>query len=609
MTAEGLEKASEPTEGSERADAGRSAKGTDAAEPSEAVAAWVANDDDESAEGPKGGVKDDGTKDAESDADEAATAATENPEDAEDGTEKAAGAEDERGVDQPTAVFRAPTVDRVDHPTLRITPPASKSGPESKPESVAVRAGTFVPLRGDDVRPAPAPAPAPKPRKPETPIPAAASAATPGIPAALPPLPAVELTNTPPPPQAPVRTAARRVKIWTSLVLLLLIIFAIAQMVRPLPEPALVLSADPTYTFDGGKIDMPWPAEGQGAVEVEGVGTIGTYGAQKPAPIASVAKVMTAYVILEDHPLTGKEQGEKITADQQAEDESSREDESKAPMTKGQQFTQKQMLQLLMIPSGNNAARLLARWDATTEEAFVEKMNAAAKDLGMTNTTYTDPSGLKSSTVSTPTDQLKLAEAVMRNDVFREIVNMPQADIPGVGAIYNNNEILLEPGVSGIKTGSSTPAGGNLLWAADTVIDGKSRRIIGVVMGADLDGTLYAKLQRAIQNSLKLIKAAQKGVDSTTVVKKGDVVGYVDDGLGGRTPVVSTKDLKAIGWSGLQVKLDIGEGDEQVPHSAPSGTVVGEVTVGTGTGKVSAPIALQKDLSEPGFGPRLTRVS
>ncbi len=46
---------------------------------------------------------------------------------------------------------------------------------------------------------------------------------------------------------------------------------------------------------------MPWPGEGQGAVEVEGVGLIGTYGPQKPQPTASVAKAMTAYVILKGH--------------------------------------------------------------------------------------------------------------------------------------------------------------------------------------------------------------------------------------------------------------------------------------------------------------------
>lgn len=128
-------------------------------------------------------------------------------------------------------------------------------------------------------------------------------------------------------------------------------------------------------------------------------------------------------------------------------------------------------------------------------------------------------------------------------------------------------------------------------------------------MGADVDGTLDAKLQRAIQSSLGLIQAAQKGVDSATVVKKGQVVGYVDNGLGGRTPVVSTKDLKAVGWGGLQVELDLGDGGETLPHAAKAGTVVGEVTVGTGPGKVSAPVALQSEMTEPAFGDRLTRIT
>ncbi|MER5721796.1 D-alanyl-D-alanine carboxypeptidase [Streptomyces sp. NPDC001110] len=554
-------------------------------------------------------------------------------------------ASDGRGIDHPTAVFKAPRAEQLDQPTTALKLPtkakpkaeeqeegeeqgkaaerkpswASKvAGTTEAPEAPAERTSKFVPLRSDDVRPAPVVGPTVTPD-------VAASPGTPGAPGAglaeaertrqqpMPPRPPLdllaELTNTPPPPETPVRTAVRRVKIWTPLVLLLLIVFAIAQAVRPLPEPALTLSADPTYTFGGEKLDMPWPEEGQGAVEVEGVGTIGTYGKEKSAPVASVAKIMTAYVILQGHPITGKEDGEQIEVDAKAGEEANRPDESTAPIKEGQKYTQRQMLQLLMIPSGNNVARLLARWDATTEKAFVEKMNAAAKDLGMTNSVYTDPSGLESTTRSTPADQLKLAKAVMQNDVFREIVNMPQAEIPGIGKmIYNNNNILLEPGVSGIKTGSSTPAGGNLVWTADTVIDGKSRRIIGAVMGADVDGTLDAKLQRALQTSLALIQTAQDGVDSATVVKKGQVVGYVDNGFGTRTPVVATKDLKAVGWGGLEVDLKLTDGGKTPAHVAEAGTVVGEVTVGSGTGKVSAPVALQSAMTEPGFGDKLTRI-
>ncbi|MEU8668978.1 serine hydrolase [Streptomyces anulatus] len=561
-------------------------------------------------------------------------------------------ASDMRGIDQPTAIFKAVkpvgASDRVDQATtaLKLPPRENKPGdkpgdepgstsedkPGTKPESDAERTSTFVPLRSDAVRSAPAPrkpepgagsgaAPETPARTPETTAPASPAPAAPSWAAAertrqqpLPPRPPLdllaELTNTPPPPETPVRTAVRRVKIWTPLVLLLLIVFAIVQVMRPLPEPSLELTAKPTYTFEGGATKLSWPGQGQSAVMVDGVGSLGSEGAQKSAPIASVAKVMTAYVILQEHPLKGDEEGETITVDQKAEDESKRPDESTAPLTKGQQLSQRQMLQLLMIPSGNNAARLLARWDAGSEDAFIDKMNDAAKKLGMTGSTYTDPSGLEKTTVSTATDQLKLAQAVMRNEVFRGIVDMPEIEIEGIdGKIYNNNNLLLQPGVSGIKTGSSTPAGGNLLWSANTKVDGKVLWIYGAVMGQQAGtGRVYDSLELSLQNSLKLIKDAQEAATSATVVKKGDVVGYVDNGFGGQTPVVATKNLKAVGWSGLEVELKVTDNGKGIDHAAKAGSEVGMVTVGTGTGKVTAPVVLQSDLTEPAFGDKLARI-
>ncbi|MGV9687941.1 serine hydrolase [Streptomyces sp. NPDC003444] len=521
------------------------------------------------------------------------------------------GSEDESPVDQPTAMFkmiRPP----VDQPTTALKLPAGSVGAGADTDPDSERTSTFLPLRPD----IPAERKAPEAESaPEAPAPVPSALAEPERTRQqpLPPLPPLdllaELTNTPPPPPSPLRTTLRRVRIWTPLVLLLLIVFAIAQMVRPLPAPALTLSAAPTYTFEGGELKMPWPGEGQGAVEVEGVGSMGAYGPQKPAPIASVTKTMTAYVILRDHPLRGKQNGPEIEIDKKAADQGKAEHESTAAVQEGQTYSQKELLQLLMIPSANNVARLLARWDAGSEAAFVEKMNAAAKELGMTQSTYTDPSGLLDSTVSTPKDQLKLAKAVMQYDVFREIVNTPNVTIDGLPKrIENNNNILLKPGVGGIKTGSSTPAGGNLLWSANTIVDGQNRRILGIVMGAKNAQYLGDKLQLSIDYSYELIKRAQKDVTSAAVVRKGQVLGYVDDGLGGKTPVVATKELKAVGWPGLKVELDLTDGGKAVPHSGKAGDVVGQVSIGTGAGRVSSPVALQTDLVEPGFDKKLTRV-
>ncbi|MEU2076854.1 D-alanyl-D-alanine carboxypeptidase [Streptomyces sp. NPDC013489] len=550
---------------------------------------------------------------------------------------------DDEPVDQPTTMFKAVRLP-VDQPTTALKLPSSLTG-SSTGDADSERTSTFLPLRADipaeqKAQAAQAAAAAPKapkaPKAPEAPQPAASAPVQPKTPSAsapaasaaaapafaeaertrqqpLPPLPPLdllaELTNTPPPPPTPLRTTVRRVRIWTPLVLLVLIVFAIVQMVRPLPAPQLTLSAAPTFTFQGGDLKLPFPAEGQGAVEVEGVGSMGTYGAQKPAPIASVTKTMTAYVILRDHPLKGSQKGPEIEIDQKAADQGKAEHESTARVQTGQTYSEKELLELLMIPSANNVARLLARWDAGSEAAFVKKMNAAAKDLGMTQSTYTDPSGLLDSTVSTPQDQLKLAKAVMQYDVFREIVNMPNVTVDGIpGRIENNNNILLQPGVSGIKTGSSTPAGGNLLWSANTIVDGQNRRILGIVMGAKDAEQLGEKLQLAIDNSLKIIQQAQKDVTSAAVIRKGQVLGYVDDGLGGRTPVVATKEVKAIGWPGLQVKLALTDGGKAVPHTGKAGDVVGQVSIGTGAGKVSSPVALQQDLAEPGVDKKLTRV-
>ncbi|MEU8870092.1 D-alanyl-D-alanine carboxypeptidase [Streptomyces javensis] len=540
---------------------------------------------------------------------------------------------DKKGVDQPTTAFKTvsppagnktaegKTADKAsDGKTADKASDAKTSGKKPVGESDNERTSKFVPLRSPD-DPAP-PRPAVPPAAPKAPAapPAAVPEAERTKQQPLPPLapdgkqPApldllAQLTNTPPKPETPLRTAVRRVKIWTPLAVLLVIILGVVQALRPLPDPSLKLTSDDSYRFGGGALSMPWPDQGQSAAEVEGVGSLGTSGEQKPVPIASVTKVMTAYVVLKDHPLKSDAEGPKIKIDAQAAEEAKSADESRAEVKEGQSFTQHQLLQLLLINSSNNIARLLARWDAGSLDAFVKKMNDAAESLGMKHTTYTDPSGLKESTKSTAADQLKLAKAAMQSDAFRAVVATPNTDIPGLDdRIYNNNNLLVKPGVIGIKTGSSTPAGGALMWGAVRTIDGKKQRILGVVLEQRATTTLDASLQLAQTNSYKLITAAQDALTSATVIKKGDVVGQVDDGLGGTTPVVATKDLKAVGWSGLTVDIKIGDGGKKVPHSAKAGTVVGEVTVGTGPGQLKAPVALQNDLSEPSFGAKLTRI-
>ncbi|MEV7952701.1 D-alanyl-D-alanine carboxypeptidase family protein [Streptomyces sp. NPDC058316] len=273
------------------------------------------------------------------------------------------------------------------------------------------------------------------------------------------------------------------------------------------------------------RMDLPWPREEQTSIEVEGVGSLGSRGGREPVPIASVTKVMTAYVILKEHPLKGGAKGPGITVDAAAAQEAHSLSESSAPVREGQRLTQRELLELLLLPSGNNVARLLARWDAGSQDAFVVKMNRAAAGLGMTRTTYTGASGLETTTRSTADDQLKLARRAMREPVLRAIVAMRETTVPGVpGTITNSNRLLDRPGVIGLKTGSGTAAGGNLMWAAE-VRSGTARRLVlGVVLGQRADTTPAEGLRAALENSGRLIDALQKDLPAALAGRDGKPV-------------------------------------------------------------------------------------
>ncbi|MFF5711535.1 D-alanyl-D-alanine carboxypeptidase family protein [Streptomyces sp. NPDC012756] len=250
---------------------------------------------------------------------------------------------------------------------------------------------------------------------------------------------------------------------------------------------------------------VPWPEGGQTAVVLEGAGPVGTRGEQRPVPIASLTKVMTAHVILEEHPLPAGEPGPMIEVDRQTAYEVGVGGESTVPLRAGRRYSQRQLLEMLLIPSGNNVARLLARWDSGSQEAFAEKMRRAAARLGMKHSTYTGASGIEATTTSTATDQLALARKAMQNPVFRDIVGTRSVTVPGVGPITNTNPLLDTPGVVGIKTGSSTPAGGNLLWACEVRVGDTTRLLIGAVLHQRPNTTPSEGLRSAVDSSRRLM--------------------------------------------------------------------------------------------------------
>ena len=242
-----------------------------------------------------------------------------------------------------------------------------------------------------------------------------------------------------------------------------------------------------------------WPRYGQAALQI-GQSQIQAGPNQYAAAIASVAKVMTAYLVLRDHPLQVGQDGPTITlteADIADTDRRAGQDESVVPISAGEQLTERQALQALLLPSANNIAAVLARWDAGSVNRFVARMNAAARSLGMSHTRYTDPSGYDDATVSTAAEQVRIVDRAMRLPVFASIVATPSATLPVAGTVHNTNTLLGQDGFVGVKTGSDDAAGGCFAFRAIRWIDGKQTTITGVVLGQSGDDRIAAGLAAA----------------------------------------------------------------------------------------------------------------
>ena len=376
---------------------------------------------------------------------------------------------------------------------------------------------------------------------------------------------------------------------------LLLLALVAFQMVRPLPSARLRLVTPASRTLPGA-LRLPWPAAGQAVLQVDGLGQMGASGSGRPTPTASVAKVMTAYVFLQDHPLRSGEEGPTYRV---SPEEAARlpwriaRDETHVDVVANQPFTEREALEALMVVSANNIAHEMALWDSGGDAPFAAKMNSMARRLGMTGTHYTDPSGFDATTVSTAADQVRLFGAAMRIPAFAEVVSKPTFT-PRTGGETRSgaNTLLGSYGVIGGKTGFTSQAGGNYVFAARA----GGRMLIGAVM-AQTHTTSSAVAVSAAQS---LIVAAESSLTRVTLAPRGAVVARVDDGYGHRIPLAATAPVTATGWPGLTLRLSV---QGKVPRHAPAGRTVASVT----TGGEHTALRLVRPLRGPGLLDRLTR--
>ncbi|BBH65894.1 hypothetical protein ACTI_25790 [Actinoplanes sp. OR16] len=405
------------------------------------------------------------------------------------------------------------------------------------------------------------------------------------------------------PTQTPTKRRGLKVLVATAAVVIAAGAGATFQLVRDIPDATLTTTIATTIKVPGKAPSLPWPETGSAELLVEGLGRLGGSGGQKAEPIGSVAKVMTAYVILKEHPLTGDEEGPSLTvSDADVQDYEGRKatGQSLVHVVTGEKLTQRDALEALMLPSANNIAHQLAIWDAGSEAAFVDKMNAAARSLGMDESEYTDPSGFLPTTMSTAADQVELARAAIKMPVFAEIVALREATIPVVGTIRNYNDMLGVEGVFGIKTGSTDEAGGNLVFASRLKVGERTMTIVGAVFNQPGANT-PEQLAEVNVHVRKLLVAVRKTVKEYQLLA-AEPAGRVETAWGGSTTVSPAAPLKVVGWPGVPIPVTV---TTVAPGpSIAAGLVVGQVEASS----VRVELRADEAVEDPSLWWKMTRL-
>lgn len=387
-------------------------------------------------------------------------------------------------------------------------------------------------------------------------------------------------------------------RIVSSILVAVLLTAGIANYARAIPvvAPMVRQPAD----IAAAPVSLAWPDFGQAALGMESRGVLATYGLQEPLATASIAKVITALCVLQKYPLTAGEQGPTVTMsarDVALYDDYVAKDGSVIPVEVGEQLTEYQLLEAIMLPSANNIADSTAVWAYGSVDAYLTFATQFLARNGLTETKVgVDASGLDGATTSTASDLVRLGLLALKEPALVEIMNKKSTDLPVIGTVYNYNSALGKSGIFGIKTGNNDYNLGALLFATKFEVAGKEQTVVGVVMGAN-------SLRQAIDASVALAASVPANFVQTEALPAGASVATYSTPWGETPTLVTDEALRMVRWKGDAVHITIKAPalvrGQTRPVGSVSATLPGSaVTVQT---RIAAPFA------PPGFWWRLTR--
>lgn len=272
--------------------------------------------------------------------------------------------------------------------------------------------------------------------------------------------------------------------------------------------------------------------------------SLGTKAASEPVPVASLTKMMTAYLVLE----SGSSLSEEVTI--RPEMLQGLEEFAVLGLQVGQVATVEDLLYATLLPSAGDAAQALAINAAGSIEEFAKAMNRTAGKLGMKNTHFSNPVGFDEDNYSTAEDMAILLRAALENPTFVEIFESFERELPSLGKTVKKT--FPKTGyLRGGKTGYTNAAGRCLASTAEV----EGQRYILVTVGAPTEGTLH------LADAEKIYQTLAENYEPVRIVSKG-------------------KALVRLSVAGSPVKARVWSANEDVEVTLPNGTTAEDLTYG-----------------------------
>lgn len=366
--------------------------------------------------------------------------------------------------------------------------------------------------------------------------------------------------------------------------------YTVATQTWSLDAVAPTIAAAEAPRLEAPASALSWPDEGDAAVGVAGIDAVAA-SSPDTAPMASITKLVSALMVLDEMPLAEGETGPSRTvtaADRATYWAYVSRGESALPVPVGGTLTQYQQLQGALIASAGNYVAMLTEELWPTDAEFA----AAARDWldrhDLSGIQVVEPTGIDRENTADAASLIRLAEIAAQQPVIAAIAATRTAEIPGVGEIENTNPLLGDDGVIGLKTGGLV-GNYNLLADAEVTAAGQAVQVSVAVLGQPTE-------ELRASETADLLQQAVAEIQTPHALPSGTVVGTVSTAWGTRAEVATTTEASVLLWNGATAT---GESTLDLGDARTAEDVVGTLTFTGPLNAATVDVALTGDLGEP----------